>query len=69
VNEYLSYDILTNSISIDLPEDRLDEFKGEHSLKITLTDSLGTQNEYTIKVILEDLDALLLSFGGITSVQ
>ena len=51
------YEIDTNMVSFNLPIDSLKEFKGEHLLKITLIDELGSTNEYKMKVYFQDLES------------
>ena len=54
VNEFLSYDLGSNIISIKLPSGRIDEFKGTHEVTIVLKDTGGAEKEYQIKVVLDE---------------
>jgi hypothetical protein len=46
-NELISYDIQTNSLTIKIPKENALEFEGNHTINITLKDTLGAKSRYT----------------------
>ena len=53
-NELMSYDMLTNSLKIQIPDDSMSLFEGNHTMNIVLRDTLGAETEYTFYLILND---------------
>mgnify|MGYP001096786826 CR=1 FL=1 len=60
---------MTNIITLEIPEESLSEFEGEHAFKITLSDTLLAESEYEFQINLYSVDFLPNLFEEETTKQ